>query len=79
VWLTLTPNAAEQYQIPGWFYTGKYVFTAFVGGGESYRSELEKKKQAKLKVKARAQFTPANMHAQHFPPTCAPHAGPRTS
>jgi len=41
------------YLIPGWFYTGKYVFTAFVGGGESHRSELEKRKQAKLKTNQR--------------------------
>eukprot|EP00613_Pedinella_sp_CCMP2098_P005377 CAMPEP_0171605078 /NCGR_PEP_ID=MMETSP0990-20121206/6990_1 /TAXON_ID=483369 /ORGANISM="non described non described, Strain CCMP2098" /LENGTH=777 /DNA_ID=CAMNT_0012167729 /DNA_START=61 /DNA_END=2394 /DNA_ORIENTATION=+ len=38
------------YLIPGWFYSGKYILSAFIGNSQTSRSTLEKKKEEKMKV-----------------------------
>jgi translocation protein SEC63 len=41
------------YLVPGWYFTAKYVISAFIYSEESHRSELEKKKQEKIKSNRR--------------------------
>jgi len=41
------------YLIPGWYFTARFVVSAFIYSEESHRSELEKKKQEKIKSNQR--------------------------
>ena len=46
----LSSCCTHRAQVPGWYYSAKYILSAFVGGGQTSRSELEKKKEARLQV-----------------------------
>lgn len=52
-------------QIPGWFYTAKYVLSAFNGGEQTSRSTLEKQKEEKMKV-----GRPVRQHADLVADSC---------